>query len=407
MATKLAIKGGIPVRTGAFPVWPIYGKEEEKALTDVARSGKWGKLDGKETEKFEKQFSNYQDCKYGIAVNNGTIALQIALMAAGIKAGDDEVLVPPYTFLATATSVVMCNATPVFVDIEPETYNIDPKAIEKAITGKTKAIMPVHIAGLPCNMDAIMAIAKRHNLVVIEDSAHAHGAIYKGKKAGSIGDAGCFSFQSTKNLNCGEGGIITTNNEEIAEMCRSIHNCGRIKGGAWYEHHVIAGNFRIGEFQSAVLNCQFARLEEQAQLRAENGKFLSKALAGIPGIRTQATTDDVRHAHHLMLVMYDKSQYGVERQVYVKAMQAEGIPLGAGYMTPLYKQPLFTNKAFGPFNASGAGVDYSKVNCPACEKACGEEGCWLTQNVLLGSRQDMEQIADAFEKVYKNKEQLL
>ena len=217
---------------------------------------------------------------------NGTVSLRVALLAAGIEAGD-EVIVPPYTFLATATAVVEANATPIFADIELDNFNLDPRAIEAAITPRTKAVIPVHMGGLPVNMDAILDIARRHRLTVIEDAAHAHGAAYRGRRVGAIGQLGSFSFQSTKNLTSGEGGIILTNDDELAERCRSIHNCGRIAGGAWYEHHVMSGNYRLGEFQGAILNAQLTRFDAQAETRERNGKHLAERLAQLPGVVPQ------------------------------------------------------------------------------------------------------------------------
>jgi len=292
MADQLAIHGGRPVREKPFPTWPVFGEPEEQALTRTLRSGKWGKLDGSEVAAFERDFARYQGSEHGIAVVNGTVSLQIALMAAGIQGGD-EVIVPPYTFLATATAVITANATPVFADIELDTLNLDPKAVEALITPRTRAIIPVHFAGLPADMDAIMAIAQRHNLIVIEDAAHAHGAEYKGRRAGSIGHMGSFSFQSSKNLTAGEGGFITTNDPELAERCRSIHNCGRRPGHAWYEHFVISGNYRLSEIQGALLNAQLQRLEEQARRRDENGRYLTEHLGQIPGIKPQRIAPSV------------------------------------------------------------------------------------------------------------------
>src|SRR4051812_19529896 len=220
MQNELALLGGSPVRTKAWPKWPVYGAPEEQALLRALHSGKWGKLDGPEVANFEKAFAKYVGAKHAIGVVNGTVSLRIALMAAGIEAGD-EVIVPPYTFLATATAVVEANATPIFVDIDRETFNIDPKAIEAAITPRTRAIIPVHLGGLACDMDAIIAIGRKHNVTVIEDAAHAHGGEYKGRRHGSIGQMGSFSFQSSKNLCSGEGGLVVTNDDALAQKCRS------------------------------------------------------------------------------------------------------------------------------------------------------------------------------------------
>lgn len=405
MSNELALLGGKPVRTQSFPTWPVYGDAEEKALSRALRSGKWGKIDGSEVATFEKRFAEYCGCKHAIGVVNGTVSLRVALMAAGIEAGD-EVIVPPYTFLASATAVVEANAVPVFVDIDRETLNLDPKLIEAAITPRTRAIMPVHLGGLPCDMDAIMAIAQKHNLVVLEDAAHAHGSTYKGRKTGGIGHMGSFSFQSSKNLTSGEGGAITTNDDALADACRSIHNCGRIKGGAWYEHHVISANYRLNEFAGAVLNCQLDRLDEQTDRRDANGKYLDSKLSQIPGITPQrrdgATT---RNAYHLYCFRYDRDAFGIPRERFLKAVEAEGIPVSSGYLLPLYKQPLFLKQSFGPYDAA-ARVDYSKLNLPNVEAICGGEGAWFYQTLLLGSQRDMDDVVAAIEKVYEQREAL-
>src|SRR6266700_4153760 len=218
MSQKPALLGGRPVRTRRFPPWPIFGKREEASLVRTLRSGKWGRLDGPEVAKFESRFAAMHGCKHGIGVVNGTVSLRIALIAAGIRA-EDEVIVPPYTFFSTASAVVEANAIPVFADIDLDTFNLDPKAVQAAITPRTRAIIPVHFAGQPADMDAIMAIAKERKLMVIEDAAHAHGASYKNRPAGSIGHIASFSFQSSKNMTAGEGGILTTNDDQLAESC--------------------------------------------------------------------------------------------------------------------------------------------------------------------------------------------
>lgn len=383
----------------------MYGKPEEEALLRALRSGKWGKLDGSEVATFERDFAKYHQSEHAIAVVNGTVSLQIALMAAGIQAGD-QVIVPPYTFLATATAVVTANATPVFADVELDTFNICPKAIEAAITPRTKAIMPVHFGGLPADMDAIMAIAQKHNLIVIEDAAHAHGAEYKGRRVGSIGHMGSYSFQSSKNLTSGEGGIITVTDPTLAAACKSIHNCGRKPGHAWYEHFVISANFRLSEIQGALLNAQFQRLDEQCKRRHENGLYLTERLGKLPGITPQKITADcTRHAFHLFCFRVDGKELGAPRDAFLKALAAEGVPNFGGYPSPLYRQPLFLDREFGPFSGC-TGVDYSKTSCPNCETICYEQGGWLEHRILLGTRQDMDDIVNAFTKVYENRDAL-
>ena len=407
MSDSLAIFGGSKTRTKPFASWPVFDDSDEKRLVAALRSGKWGKLNGAEVAEFERRFAAMHDCKHAIGVVNGTVSLRIALMAAGIKA-EEEVIVPPYTFLATATSVVEANAVPVFADIELETFNLDPKSVEAAITPKTRAIIPVHMAGQPADMDAILAIAKKHELIVIEDAAHAHGARYKNRGVGSIGHMGSFSFQSSKNLTSGEGGIITMNDDKLAEACRSIHNCGRITGGLWYEHHVMSANYRLGEFQGAILNSQLDRLEAQTRTRDQNGQYLAAKLSQIPGIHPQRrTAETTRHAYHLFLFRIDAKPFGAPRAAILSALAAEGIPVSGGYAIPLYRQPLFLNNAFGPYlpNASKT-LDYGKVNCPNCEKVCGEQGAWLEQSIFVGSQTDMDDIAHAFEKVFQHRDEL-
>jgi dTDP-4-amino-4,6-dideoxygalactose transaminase len=407
MNNGLAVFGGDKVRTTPFARWPVFGTAEEQALARVLRSGKWGKLQGDEVAKFEQRFAAMHGCKHGIGVVNGTVSLRIALMAAGIPAAS-EVIVPPYTFLATATAVVEANAIPVFADIDLETFNLDPKAVEAAITPKTLAIIPVHMGGQPADMDALQAVANRHKLVVIEDAAHAHAALHQGRPAGSIGHMGSFSFQSTKNLTAGEGGMITTNDDQLAEACRSIHNCGRIAGGLWYEHHVMSGNYRLGEFQGAVLNAQLDRLEEQTRTRDRNGQYLAARLGNIPGLHPQRRTPETtRHSYHLFLFRIDARAFGAPPLAVLEAVQAEGIPVCGGYAVPLYRQPLFLNKAFGPYLPdTRSALDYAGVRCPNCETICGEQGAWLEQSLLLGTPADMDDIARAFEKVFEHRKAL-
>ena len=390
-----------PIRKRPFTAWPIFGKAEEKRLLRALRGGKWGRLNGPEVPEFEKRFAAMHGCKHGIAVVNGTVSLRIALIAAGIRA-EDEVIVPPYTFFSTASAVVEANAVPVFADVDLQTFNIDPAAIEAAITPRTRAIIPVHFAGQPADMELIMAIAKRHNLIVIEDAAHAHGATYKNRRAGSVGHMGSFSFQSSKNLTAGEGGIIITNDDALAEACRSIHNCVRVPKGVWYEHHVVSGNYRLGEFQGAILNAQLDRLEAQTKTRDRNGQYLASRLAKLPGLYPQKRSADcTRHSYHLFMLRFDARGFGAPREGVIKALQAEGIPCSAGYGFSLPRQPFFRNRAFGPY-LPNIVVDYTQAPCPNSDRIC-REAIWFEQNMFLGPRRDMDDIARAFEKVFANR----
>ena len=390
-----------------FPTWPIFDATDEQRVLRALRSGHWGKLSGPEVTEFEQRFAKLHGARFGVGVVNGSVSLRIALTAAGIQA-EDEVVVPSYTFLASATAVVEANAIPVFADIDLETLNLCPRAFEAAITPRTRAVIVVHFAGLPADMDAILAIARKHRLIVIEDAAHAHAAVYKGQPVGAIGHLGSFSFQSSKNLNSGEGGIITTNDEPLADACVSLHNCGRHKAGLWYEHHINAVNYRLGELQGALLNTQLDRLEAQTNLRDENGRYLAGRLAQLPGLHPQKRTADcTRHAYHLFTFRIDPQAFGLSRAVVLKALAAEGVGCGAGYPLPLYRQPLFLNKAFGPYlNQAADRLDYAKVRNPNCEKICYEQGGWYVQSHLLGTKADMDVIADAFERIYEHRSSL-
>ncbi len=401
MKEQLAINGGPKTLNKDFN-WPIFNDEDVNAVTEVARSGAWGNpdCDGL-VEQFEKEYADYCGSKYALTCVNGSVALRLALIACGVKPGD-EVIVPPYTFIATASIVLEANCVPVFVDINPNTYNLDPAKIEKAITDKTKVIMPVHFAGQACDMDSIMDIAIKNNLRVIEDAAHAHGGEYKGKKLGSIGDAGCFSFQSSKNLTSGEGGIIVTNDEDLYDMMNSLRNVGRIKGGQWYEHHNLGCNYRITQLQAALLSKQLARLEEQTKTRNGNGLYLNSLLEQIDGVAPLSRGKGVTlHTNHIYIFKYDKSKFNnLSKKKFAKSLAAEGVPSFMGYPEPLYKQPLFQEKNFLCY-AIPKEVDYTNVYCPETEKACYEDAVWIMQNTMLGTREDMELIAKAIIKIQK------
>lgn len=401
MKNTLALHGGSKTVTNTFR-WPIFDEGDVEAVTQVARSGQWGNPDCSGlVEKFEKDFAAYCGSKYAMTCANGSVALRLALMAMGVRPGD-EVIVPPYTFIATASIVIEANCVPVFVDIEADTYNLDPEKIEAAITPRTKAIIPVHFAGLACNMDRIMAIAKKHGLRVIEDAAHAHGGAYKGKKLGSIGDAGCFSFQSSKNLNAGEGGLIVTDDEQLYDRMNSLRNVGRVKGGQWYEHHYLGCNYRITQLQAALLSKQLERLEAQTLQREANGQYLSELLAPIEGITplTRGHGETV-HTYHLYIFRYDKTKFnGVSKKEFAEMLAAEGVPAFMGYPKPIYEQPVFQKKNFMCY-AIPEEVDYTNVHCEVAERACYEEAVWILQHAMLGTRQDMEQFAEAIKKIQR------
>ncbi len=405
---KLAIKGGKPVREKPFPSWPIYGEEEYKALKEVLESGVWG-IGGKKKIEFEKKFAEYHGVDYGIAVTSGTAALEISLRAANIPAGS-KVLMPAYTFMATAIAAVYTNLIPEFVDIDPDTYTIDPNAIEEALSDDVKAIVPVHIAGCPADMDRIKSISEKNDLVVVEDACQAWGAEWNGRKVGSYGDFAAFSFQSSKNITSGEGGMILTNDRKLYEIAWSYHNCGRRPERAWYEHFIPGSNYRMTEFQAAILLVQLQRLPEQSKIREERASYLTHLLSKIDGLTPLKRPEKVtKHAYHLYIMKYNKEAFGgLSREEFIKAMNAEGVPCSSGYI-PLYKAPALNELKKIPFVPTdiSSKIDYSNVHLPNTEKACYEEAVWISQRVFLGTKEDMEDIAAAVEKVKKNINELL
>lgn len=399
----LAIDGGTPVRTEPFPSWPVWGRPERDALLSALDSGAWG-IGSPIIDEFERQFAALQGAKHCVSVPNGTIAIEVAARAAGITYGD-EVIVPPYTFVATASAVLTVGGIPVFADIDPDTYQLDAASAEKLVTGRTKAIVPVHIGGGPADMDAILDVARRHNLIVIEDCAQAHLAAWKGKGVGAIGDLGTFSFQSSKNITAGEGGAITSDDDRLNERAWSFHNVGRLRQGAWYQHEVLGGNSRMGAWAAAILVAQMPRAPEQLALRERNAARLAAMLSEIPGIRPLKRDERVtHHAYHLFIYRYDSAGFGGHtREEFFKALAAEGVHSSAGYV-PLYGENAIINASAALSKLTGTPVATRATNaerCPVTERVCREESCWLGQNVLLGSDADMTSIAEAVAKIQK------
>ena len=385
MSDKLAIHGGDPVRTKEYPAWPMAGSREEELLLDVLRSGQWGGYN-KYVGELEKLFAGVHDAKHAVTCVNGTVALEMALHATGIGPGD-EVIVPAHSFVATSAAVSRIGAIPVFIDLEPDTYNLDPAKIEPALSPRTKAVIPVHTGGVMVDMDSLEDVASRHNLVVIEDAAHAHGSEWKGKRAGSIGQAGAFSFQNTKVMTAGEGGIMTTDDDEVAASARSYANCGRRPGHGWFDHFIVASNFRLGGFQAAVLIAQLERLPEQVRRRQGNVETLIEAVKA-PGIRFQTVPEGATvRSYYVVCGAINEEKFGVHRDEFVKALEAEGIPCGAFYDHPLYKNPMYES------------VQHRVEPCPVAEEAC-ETSFWLPLKTIMGSEEDTLDIARAIEKIH-------
>ena len=400
MTTALAINGGSPVRTAPFPAWPSFNRDDEEALAAVLHSGKWGM--SVQIDEFERAFAAYQEAAYGVSLNSGTTALQVALSAVGVATGD-EVIVPSYTFVATASAVAAVGGVPIFVDIDAHTYNVDPQCVAAAITEKTKAVIAVHIGGQPADLDALADLLRGRDIALIEDSAQAHAAAWKGRKVGAIGDLGTFSFQASKNLTAGEGGFVTSNNRELLDRAWSHHNCGRSREGAWYEHPALGSNYRMTEFQAALLLSQLQRLDAQTATRTRNAQLLTSLLGEIEGL-TPAKVDErvTTHAYHLYIMRFDSDGFGgITRDRFLEAMNAEGIACQAGYR-PLYREAAFTN-SFSDYPLETpyfrGKPDYSRFDCPVTERICATEAVWLGQNMLLGDDADTRDIATAVARV--------
>jgi len=393
--SDLALFGGSPIRTIPFPEWPRTNEAIREKLISTLENEQWG-VGSKTIDEFNISFAEYHDAKHCISVHSGTSALWVALKAAGVQAGD-EVILPAYTFIATATAILMANAIPVFCDIEPESGNMNPNDIEFKITDKTKVILPVHVAGSPVNMNAILNIAGKHEILVIEDAAQAHGATYEGKKVGALGEGGIFSFQSSKNMSSGEGGAIITNDDEFAEACFSYHNCGRVRNGAWYEHHRLGSNLRMSAINAAMLIPQIESLEADMALRDKNRESLDEFISHIDGLEPMSfSKGTTRSANHIYMFRYVESKFdGIPRETFLKVMQAEGVYTFKGY-NPLYREPLFiTNENEYPWLK---GRDYSSLFLENTETFSEKEAVWLKQNHLLGDEDDIQDIKNAFEK---------
>ena len=411
--SRLALSGGRPVRVEPFPSWPRVSAEDEQILTEVLRSGDWFRgTAGRYARRFEEQYARLTGAKHCLATANGTSALYTSLNALSVGPGD-EVIVPPYTFVATVNVVLIKHALPVFVDTDPETFQIDAKKIEAAITEHTRAIIPVHLGGSAADLDAILTLARTRKLPVIEDACQAHIGEWRGRKLGTYGETGCFSFQVSKNLASGEGGAILTNSDELIEHCFAFHNNGRGRKTDSYNFSYFANgaNLRMTQFQAALLVTQMGRLEEQSKTREQNAAYLTSLLREIPGIRPARMYEGcTRNAYHLYMFRYGKEQFAdASRAAFLKALAAEGIPCSGGY-TPLNKEPflksVLSSRAFRAIAGPERLKRWEERNqCPANDRLC-EEAVWLTQNMLLGPKSDMDQIAEAVRKIHANAAEL-
>jgi perosamine synthetase len=403
-----AVLGGKPVRTAKFPSWPVSDSLEENALREVLQSGQWFRGNGRKVAQFEAAFAKLTGAKHCLATASGTSALLAALGGLDIGPGD-EVILPPYTFIATLNVILLNHALPVFVDSDPTSFQIDARKIEAAITPQTAALIPVHLGGNVADLDTILAVAGRRNVPVVEDACQAPLAEWRGRKAGTYGRTGCFSFQASKNLNSGEGGAVLTNDDELAEKMFAFHNNNRARQVSGYNFSyrgTRGANLRLAEWQGALLLAQLTRLEQQSQTREQNARYLTEQLRQIPGLFPAAMYPGcTRNAYHLYMFRFDGATFGggLTRARFIKALSAEGVPASTGYL-PLNQEgfikELLASKAYRRIYPAPTLAAWEERNrCPANDRLC-QEAVWFTHPMLLGSRQDIDGIVTAVRKIH-------
>jgi perosamine synthetase len=411
-AGKLAILGGDPVRKSkSWPEWPYCDEKVLASVTKTAKSGNWCRIQGgaNAVVTFEKEWARLTGAKFCVGTGAGTQALHTCVEALGIGPGD-EVITSPYTDPGTIASILSARALPVLADLDPASFQLDPDEVEKKITPNTKALMPVHMMGQPCDMDRIMAIAKKHNLPVIEDACQAHLAEHRGRKLGAIGNVGCFSFQSSKVLACGEGGGIIGSNESLMDKCYTVHNHGTSRKGLT---ETIGPKYRMNEFEAAVLLGQLPGLLERHARRNENAAYLTSRLKDIPCLVPQKLYDGTSAgSFYLYTMSYHKEHLNdIPRATFFKALEAEGVSLSPYIKQGLHKEPWIENvlktKVYQTMFSAQRLREYREQSaCPKCDQVCQDMAMIWASGPLLGSRKDMADIADAIEKVYVNRDQL-
>jgi perosamine synthetase len=410
---KLAINGGEKVHPGSWPQWPFWDQSSEPGILDMFRSGRWWRGSGENVAEFEKKYAELMGAKRGLATASGTTALMISLDALGIEAGD-EVLISPYTFIATYNVVFYRKALPVFVDSDPETFLMNPEKIEERITDRTTAIIPVHIYGFPVDMDSVNNIAQNHNLKVIEDACQAWLAEYRGKKTGTLGDLGCFSFQNSKHLPAGEGGAILGNDDDVMDICHSLHNCGRAYGnmarGSGYPYRGI--NFRMQQSQALILLSQMNRIEKDNDTRQSNALYLDSKLKDIPGIVPYKLAQGATRAvYHMYPFRYLKEQFNnVPKSKFIAALNAEGIPCSSGYgkqnKDGLIEENL-TSRGYRRLFSEARLNQWREENLLSGNDQLCDQAVTFYQSMLLGMKADMDDIVNAITKIYENRNTLL
>ncbi len=409
---KPAALGGAPVRRKRWPSWPIWRQEWEPQVLDVMRSGRWFRGRGGHVAEFENAYAELIGTKRALATASGTTALLVSEQVLGVDAGD-EVIVSPYTFIATYNAILIQRALPVFVDTDPNTFTIKPEAIENLINDRTRAIMPVHIYGIPCDMDPILGIAKKHSLPVIEDACQAWLAEYKGKKCGALGDLGCFSFQNSKHLPSGEGGAITGNDEHLLDQCNSFHNCGRAHGTSRGEKQYFTrgSNRRMLQVQAVMLIQQIDKLKKETVIRQQNADYLAGELGKIAGIHTVKLPENSKAVWHLFPIRYDAEAFsGMSKQQLLSALRAEGISCSGGYHEQYFDglldealesrgyKRLFSPKRIKEYRDHLHELKGNKLVC--------ETTVAFLQYMLLGDKSDMDDIIAALVKIQQHSAEL-
>ncbi len=406
-----AILGGSPVRTGPFPSWPVIDKLDEQEFLESLRQRRWCRLYGDTTTRFEERLAQLLGAKHAIGVVNGTNALYAALYVLDVGPGD-EVLVPAYTFVATVNAIVQQYALPVFVDTDPVTQQLDTSKLESLVTEDTRCILPVHLGGNVANMDEIMCVATKHRLSIVEDACQAHFSEWNGRRAGTLGDIGCFSFQSTKILPCGEGGAVVTSHDDLYDRLHAYQNNGRDRVRGTRNGYLHQGsNLRMTEFQAALLLAQLTRFEQQSRNREENAKQLTLLLKQIPGIEPAGMYPAcTRNTSYVYLARYDERSFkGLSRTGFLRALRKEGIPCGSSYR-PLNREP-FMEKVLNSrhyqriYSGDRLRRYREKIQCPATD-TLSDEGLFFSHTLLMGSRQDVEQIAEGIARIQKHAEEI-
>ena len=409
--TTLALLGGKPVRTTPFPRHPIIGPEEKDAVAKVLDSTELSSfiatqgpnfLGGRKVREFEDRFAAYHGVKYAVSFNSATAALHAAVVAVGVNPGD-EVIATPYSFTASAACALMHNAIPVFADVEEDIFCLDPKAVAKAVTPLTKAIIPVHLFGHPADIDGLLQVARANRLKVIEDCAQAPGALYKGRTVGTFGDCAIYSFTENKTITTGEGGMLITNDADIAEAARLVRNHGEViepaPGSRARSSSILGWNYRLTEFQAALGIVQFSKMDALNNGRQALAGYLSKALAGNRVLTPSIVRSGCTHVFYNFALKYNADEAGIPRNVFVKALAAEGIPFGAGYVPPLYLNPIYQNRDAFAFKHYTGSVSYAKGICPVTERL-HERDLVLTQVARPpASTADMDDVVRGIDKV--------